>query len=287
MTTRTTFLGTGAMGSALAVTALDAGRPTVVWNRTPHRAGALGQRGATVASTVEQAVAGDGVLVACLYDHQSVHEVLDPVVAQLTGRTLINLTTTTPNQSRELAAWAHRYGIDYLDGGIMAIPDMIGRTGSAILYSGSTAAFEAHRDLLDLWGESSYYGADAGMAALYDLAMLAGMYVMFAGFMHGAAMVGSEGVSATEFAAKATPFLSAMTGTFAEMARIIDAQDYTGEGQQSLEFSDLGNLMRASLDQGVNVEVLRPVHDLIRRQIDAGYGEQGLDRIFEELRSTR
>ncbi|MEQ4206403.1 NAD(P)-binding domain-containing protein [Actinopolymorpha sp. B9G3] len=286
MTTRTTFLGLGAMGSALVRAVLDSGRPAVVWNRTPQRAQALGERGAAVAGTVKEALAGGGVIVACLFDHQSVHDVLDPVAAGLSGRTLINLTTTTPNDARELAAWAADHGVDYLDGGIMAVPQMIGGPGSAILYSGSTAAFEEHRTLLELWGEATYFGTDAGMASLYDLAMLSSMYVMFAGFMHGAAMVGSEGVSAKEFAARATPFLTAMTGSFAETAAIIDAKDYTGEGQQSLEFSDLGDIMRASIDQGVSLEVLKPVHDLIRRQIDTGFGEQGFARIFEELRST-
>ncbi|MEQ7006105.1 NAD(P)-binding domain-containing protein [Actinopolymorpha sp. B17G11] len=286
MTTRTTFLGLGAMGSALVRAVLDSGRPAVVWNRTPQRAQALGERGAAVAGTVKEALAGGGVIVACLFDHQSVHDVLDPVAAGLSGRTLINLTTTTPNDARELAAWAADHGVDYLDGGIMAVPQMIGGPGSAILYSGSTAAFDEHRTLLELWGEATYFGTDAGMASLYDLAMLSSMYVMFAGFMHGAAMVGSEGVSAKEFADRATPFLTAMTGSFAETAAIIDAKDYTGEGQQSLEFSDLGDIMRASIDQGVSLEVLKPVHDLIRRQIDTGFGEQGFARIFEELRST-
>lgn len=282
-----TFLGLGAMGSTLASAAGDAGRPTTVWNRTPDRATALGERGATVARTVDEAVAGGGPIVACLLDHRSVHEVLDPVSAGLAGRTVINLTTTTPGQARELAGWAERHGITYLDGAIMAVPAMIGGPGSAIFYSGSTAAFDAHRALLDLWAESSYFGPDAGMASLYDMAMLAAMYTMFAGFMHGAAMVGSEGVPAAEFAARSTPFLAAMTTALAGYAATIDARDYAGEGQQSLAFSDVGDLLDASREQGVSVEVLQPVHDLIRRQIAAGFGEQGFARIFEELRSTR
>ncbi|MEQ7126859.1 NAD(P)-binding domain-containing protein [Actinopolymorpha sp. B11F2] len=44
MTTRTTFLGLGAMGSALVRAVLDSGRPAVVWNRTPQRAQALRDR---------------------------------------------------------------------------------------------------------------------------------------------------------------------------------------------------------------------------------------------------
>ncbi|GAA4596168.1 NAD(P)-binding domain-containing protein [Planotetraspora phitsanulokensis] len=289
MNTRTTFLGLGAMGTALAAAALDAGHSITIWNRTPHRSQALGESGATVADTVKEAVAGDGVIVACLFDHRSVHDVLDPATAGLSGRTVINLTTTTPKQARELALWAAERGITYLDGAIMAVPQMIGSPGSAILYSGSATAFEEHRALLDLWGESSYFGSDAGMASLYDMALLAGMYTMFAGFMHGAAMVGSEGVSATEFATWATPFLAAMTGGLAGFAAVIDAKDYAGEGQQSLEFTEtaLAALTRASIDQSVNVEVLKPVHDIVRRQIAAGFGKQGTARIFEDLRSTR
>jgi 3-hydroxyisobutyrate dehydrogenase-like beta-hydroxyacid dehydrogenase len=289
MTSSTTFLGLGAMGSALATAAFDAGRPTVVWNRTPHRAQALGERGATVAGNVEEAVAGQGVIVVCLFDHQSVHGVLDPLAVGLSGRTVINVTTTTPHQSRELAAWSAERGITYLDGAIMAVPQMIGGPGSAILYSGSATAFERHRALLDLWGASSYFGPDAGMASLYDMAMLVGMYTMFAGFMHGAAMVGSAGASATEFAERQAPFLAAMTGQLAGFAATVDATDYTGEGQQSLQFTEtaLASLMQASTDQGINVEVLKPVHDIVRRQIAAGFGKHGTARIFEELRSTR
>lgn len=285
--TPTSVLGLGEMGSALAAALIDAGHPTTVWNRSPAKSEPLAARGGTAAGSVEAAASASPLIVACLFDHTAVHEVLDSKAPSLRGRALINVTTTTPNQARELADWAARHEIDYLDGGIMAVPETIGGPGSAILYSGSATVFEEHRAVVDLWGRSSYLGPDPGMASLYDLAMLGGMYVMIAGFMHGAAMVGSEGVPATEFAARATPFLAAMTGAFADFAAVIDAEDYAGEGQQSLEFSDLSRIVTASVEQGVSAEVLQPVHEMIRRQIAAGHGQEGLARIFEELRSTR
>jgi 3-hydroxyisobutyrate dehydrogenase-like beta-hydroxyacid dehydrogenase len=285
--TPTTVLGLGAMGSALAAALVDAGHPTIVWNRSPAKVQPLAARGAVAAASVEAAVSASPLIVACLFDHASVHEVLDRSSSSLHGRALINLTTTTPRQARELADWAARHGADYLDGGIMAVPPMIGGTDANILYSGSTAVFDERRALLDRWGQSSYVGSDPGRASLYDLAMLAGMYVMFAGFMHGAAMVGAEGVSASAFAARATPFLAAMTDAFPDLAATIDAKDYTGERQQSLQFSDLTQLVTASVEQGVSAAVLRPVHEMIQRQIAAGHGNEGFARIFEELRSTR
>ena len=288
MSTSVSFLGLGAMGSALATTALDTGRPAVVWNRDPRRAQPLSERGAVVADTVERAVA-DGPIVVCLFDHRSVHDVLDPVVTGLTGRTVINLTTTTPSESRELAAWAASHGIALLDGAILAVPEMIGGPGSAIFYSGPEAVFAEQRELLGRWGESIYLGPDAGLASLYDMAMLTGMYTMVAGFLHGAAMVAAEGVPATEFARRQAPFLAAMTAGLAGYAATVDARAYDGAGQQSLRFTEvaLAGLLRASVDQGVSTEVLQPVHDLVARQIAAGHGEHGTARIIEELRGTR
>ncbi len=210
------------MGSALAAALVAAGHSTTVWNRTPGKSDALVAQGAEAAATAAEAVRAGRVVVAVLLDHASVHEVLDPLAGDLAGRALVNLTTTSPAQSRELAQWAAGAGIAYLDGGIMAVPSMIGRPGSSILYSGSAEVFEEYRPLLELWGAGTYFGEDAGLASLYDLALLASMYVMFAGFMHGAAMVAPAGVPARDFAAMAAPWLTAMTGELEGYATVID-----------------------------------------------------------------
>jgi len=277
-------LGLGAMGSALAAALIEAGHPTTVWNRSPGKADGLVALGARAVATAGDAVRDSQVVIACLLDDASVHEVLDPLTGELAGRALINVTTTTPAQSRESAGWAGRAGITYLDGGIMAVPDMIGRPGSSILYSGSADVFHEYRPLLDVWGTSTYFGEDAGLASLFDLALLSGMYVMFAGFMHGAAMVAPAGITASEFAKAAAPWLTAMTGGFQGFATIIDGGDYTAEGQQSLEFSDLTDIVTASADQGIDTEMVAAVQRLIQRQIDAGHGKEGFARIIESIK---
>ena len=108
------------------------------------------------------------------------------------------------------------------------------------------------------------------------------MYTMFAGFLHGAAMAGSAGMSATDFAARATPFLSAMTFGFADDARVIDGGDYTVAGQQSLDFSDLSHIVRASEEQGVEPSPIAAVQELISKQIAAGPRHRGLRQDLRE-----
>ncbi len=149
------ILGLGAMGGALATAVLDGGRTTTVWNRSAARIVALAGRGAIPAETARDAVRSSPLLVVCLFDHDSVHAVLDPIAGELAGRTVINLTTTTPVEARELAEWAARQGAAYLDGGIMAVPAMIGQPDASVLYSGSADIFHQHRSLLDLWVTAS------------------------------------------------------------------------------------------------------------------------------------
>ncbi len=278
------FLGLGEMGSALARAAMQAGHPTIVWNRSAGKAQPLAEAGARVAASPAEAVDAE-VIVVCLFDHASVHEVLDPVADQLAGRRLINLTTTSPDGSRELADWAAGIGADYLDGGIMATPEMIGTSQSSVLYSGSQPLYDEHRELLELWGRPEYFGDDAGMASLYDLALLSGMYVMFAGFFHGAAMVGASGVPAKEFAARAADWLQTVVGLISEYAEVIDGGDYSVPGQQSLVFSDISDIVNASRAQGISTEVVDVVQRLIHRQIDAGHGSDGLARVIESIKN--
>ncbi|MGB3351206.1 MAG: NAD(P)-binding domain-containing protein [Mycobacterium sp.] len=283
--TSVTFVGTGEMGSSLARATVRAGHRTTVWNRSAARAQPLAADGATVADTVSAAVSAADLVVVCLLDHASVHDVLDPVAGDLSGRQVVNLTTTAPDGARELAQWADAVGVGYLDGGIMATPEMIGTTASTLLYSGSRDVFDAHRGLLQEWGTAEYFGTDAGMASLYDLALLAGMYAMFAGFFHGAAMVGPAGVSATEFAARAVPWLQALAPSITDYAQIIDGGDYSVPGQQSLLFSDLADIVEASRAQGIDTGLIDSMQRLIRRQVESGHGADGFARIIESIRN--
>jgi 3-hydroxyisobutyrate dehydrogenase-like beta-hydroxyacid dehydrogenase len=278
------FVGLGEMGSAVARAALSDAYRTTVWNRNPDKATALVDAGARPASTAADAVASSDLIVVCLFDRQSVHDVLDPLTDRLAGRRLLNLTTTSPEGARELALWAADIGVDYLDGGIMATPEMIGTPQSSVLYSGSQRLYDDYRDLLELWGNAEYFGDDAGMASLYDLALLSGMYVMFAGFFHGAAMVGAAGVPAKEFAARASAWLQTVVFAINEYAEIIDGGDYSLPGQQSLEFSDISDIVEASRSLGISTEVVDVVQRLIHRQIDAGHGRDGFARVIESIK---
>ncbi|WP_330180843.1 NAD(P)-binding domain-containing protein [Nocardia sp. NBC_01503] len=278
-------LGLGAMGRALAAAFVKAGVPTTVWNRSAGKDIDLVAAGAVRAASVAEAIGGDGLVISVLLDHASVHEQLDPVAGRLAGRRWLNLTSTAPEESRELAVWAREHDIEFLDGGIMAVPPMIGEDGSAIFYSGSRSLFDTHRGVLELLGSAEYFGADAGAAALNDFALLSSMYQMFVGFFHGAAMAGTGGMSATAFAQRAVPFLSAMVQGLPAYGQVIDSGEYAAQIQHlAFQQAALDAIVRASRDAGIATDTLEPIAALVGRQVEAGHGGLAFARFIEELR---
>jgi 3-hydroxyisobutyrate dehydrogenase-like beta-hydroxyacid dehydrogenase len=284
-----TVIGLGAMGSRIAEVLLAGGHPTTVWNRTPGRAEPLVARGAIRAGGVAEAVTASPLVLLCVLDYAAAREVVEPVAGELAGRTLIHFTTGTPRQAREMAEWAAGHGIDYVDSGMMAIPPMIGEDGARFLYSGAKDAFERYRPSLELLGTAEFFGEDAGLASLYDLALLSAMYGMFAGFFHGAALVGSAGLSAGEFAEQAAAWATAMTGGFAHNAPAIDARDYTTTGEQTIAFNKaaLDTIVQASRDEGLAVDFVAPLQELLARQLADGHGAASFARVFEGIRAGR
>jgi 3-hydroxyisobutyrate dehydrogenase-like beta-hydroxyacid dehydrogenase len=284
-----TVIGLGAMGSRIAEVLLTGGHPTTVWNRTPGRADPLVAQGAVGAGGVGDAVTASPLVLVCVLDYAAAREIVEPIAGELAGRTLIHFTTGTPRQAREMAEWAAGHGIEYVDSGMMAIPPMIGKDGARFLYSGSKDAFERYRPSLELLGTAEFFGEDAGLASLYDLALLSAMYGMFAGFFHGAALVGSAGLSAGEFAEQAAAWVTAMTGAFAHNAAYIDSGDYTAADEQTIAFNKSGfdTLVQASREEGIAVDLVAPLQELLARQLAEGHGAASSARIFEGIRSGR
>jgi 3-hydroxyisobutyrate dehydrogenase-like beta-hydroxyacid dehydrogenase len=279
-------IGLGAMGSALAEAFLNSGLRVTVWNRSPEKAEALLAQGATAAPSAREAVEASQLVVACLLVYDTVYQALEPARDALSGRTLVNLTNGTPAQARAMEEWAAGQGADYLDGGIMAVPPMIGQPDALILYSGSQKAFAAHEKVLGALGRTHYLGSDAGLAPLHDIALLTGMYGVFSGVTHAFALAGSENVPAEKFLPMLTGWLGAVMTWLPDMARRIDTGDYMRNVGSNLDMqaAAFDNFIQASEQQGVSTELIMPMLDLMRRAVSAGYGQADHASLVELLR---
>ena len=287
--TPVTLLGLGAMGTALGRAWLDAGHPLTVWNRTPGKADALAAYGAHVASSAAEAVAASRLVIVCLLDDASVGEAL--AESGLAGKDLVNLTTGTPAQARERARWARERGARFLDGGIMAVPPMIGAadSGGYVFYSGDGALFEEHAATLAVPAGTSYVGEAPGHAALHDVALLSAMTGMQAGISHAFALIAPEhDLSPTEFAPLLSSWLVAMSASTARLAAQLESGDYTEGVTSNLAMMTAGNatLLRTAEEQGVSTELLTPFTGLMAARLaEGGHDDEGIAGTVDQLRT--
>jgi 3-hydroxyisobutyrate dehydrogenase-like beta-hydroxyacid dehydrogenase len=286
---RVALLGLGDMGTALARAWLAAGYPLTVWNRTPSRAEPLAREGADVAATAAGAVASARLVVACLLDDHSVGAALAD--ADLADRDLFNLTTGTPEQSRARAEWARGRGARFVSGGVMAVPPMIGVPGSGgyVFYSGSEEAFAEHETALSAVTGTVFVGGDAGLADLYDVALLSAMSGMFAGVAHAFALVRGEDVPLKGFGSLLADWLGAMTLGVHTTAEHLESGDYTTGVVSNLAMRVRGNrtLLRTAEEQGVSTELLAPYAELMERRLARGHGDEDDTGVVDLLAAPR
>ncbi|GGM43756.1 3-hydroxyisobutyrate dehydrogenase [Micromonospora sonchi] len=283
-----TVLGLGRMGSALAGALLDAGSRTVVWNRTADKAEALAARAAVPAGSAAEAIQASPLVIVCLLDYDNVRAVLEPNADVLADRTLVNLTTGTPEQASALADWAGTHGAHYLDGAMMAVPQTVGTPEAFFLYSGSSEAFDAHRPTLDHLAASHYLGSDPSVAELWDSALLGSGYAALTGFLHSVALLDTAGVAPTRFLPLATQWLNGMLAFMPDLAQEIEAGDYSkGVSPVDMNRAAVHNISQISTRHGVDADVHAPLLALLDRRIADGHPADSFASIVEVLRERR
>jgi 3-hydroxyisobutyrate dehydrogenase-like beta-hydroxyacid dehydrogenase len=284
--TPVTVVGLGAMGTALARAFLAAGHPTTVWNRSPGRAEPLRAAGAAVAPDLSAAVTASPLVIVCLLDTPAVDAVLVGAGDALRGSTIVNLTSSTPEDARLVGARAAAAGARYLDGAIMVTTPMVGSPDALVLYSGDANAFAEHRDTLAaLGGEVELLGDDPGLAAVHDIGMLDVFFTGMTAFLHAAALIGADGVPARAFLPLARRMLALLNSTFEQLARDVDASEFPGdEDTLAMELVAIEHIVEASRARNVDPSVPEAMRDLAATAVNAGHGKDGFSRLATVLR---
>jgi 3-hydroxyisobutyrate dehydrogenase-like beta-hydroxyacid dehydrogenase len=286
-----TVIGLGLMGRALAGAFLKDGHSTTVWSRSAEKAEELVARGATLAASAGDAVAASPLVIVSVSNYEAVHELLDPLGEVLSNRVLVNVTSGSSEQARETAKWAAQRGIIYLDGVIMALPQLIGTADAFILYSGSQSAYDMHESVLrSLGAGTTYLGADHGLSSLYDVALLGIMWGMLNGFLHGAALLETAKVDAATFAPLASKWIETVTGLVSAYADQVDHGKYDHGKYPALDapinthLHVIEHFIHESEFTGVNAELPRLFRALTGRAIAEGHGGDSYAAMIEQFR---
>lgn len=287
-----TVIGLGPMGQAMTRTLLAAGHPVTVWNRTVGRADGVVADGATLAATPGEAVEASDLVILSLTDYQAMYDILDSATASLAGRTLVNLSSDTPDRTRKAATWAAGHDAAFLTGGVMVPAPMIGTEAAHVYYSGPDKVMENHRAALAPLGTPKYLGEDPGLAQMMYQAQLAVFLTTLSALMHATAMLGTAGMKAKE----TLPELLSSADSIGAILRAgektpgaaLDAGEHPGDlSTVTMMGATSDHIVETSTSLGLDLALPLAVQAHYRRAIENGHGGDNWTRIIDSIREPR
>lgn len=287
-----TVIGLGPMGQAMTRALLAAGHQVTVWNRTAGRADGVVADGATLAPTPTEAIEASDLVILSLTDYQAMYDILGSITGSLAGRTLVNLSSDTPDRTRTAATWAAGHDAIFLTGGAMVPAPMIGTEASFVYYSGPKEALERHQTVLTLLGKPQYLGEEPGLAQMMYQAQLTVFLTTLSGLMQAIAMLGTAGMKAQE----ALPELLSQADGIGAILRAgeerpgaaLDAGTHPGDlSTVTMMGATADHIVETGTSLGLDLALPLAVQAHYRRAIEDGHGGDNWTRIIDGIRGPR
>lgn len=287
-----TLIGLGPMGQAMVHRLLDADHPVTVWNRTPSRAAEVVAAGAVFAPGPREALAAADLVVLSLTDYAAMYSILAGNEHALAGKTIVNLSSDTPQASRDAAAWAARHGARFLTGGVMVPAPMVGSEASYVYYSGPAEVLAAHETTLARIGTPRYVGADPGLAQLYYQAQLTVFLTALSGLLQGTALVAaSAGVAPDAFVGEGLATIAGiplMLGADERLAENLATGDHPGDlSTVAMMGATADHIVGASEAAGVDTALPLAIVSQYDRAIAAGHAKDSWTSLYEVIIRSR
>jgi|ERR1700691_2814116 len=141
------FIGLGNMGSRIAQRLLDHGYQLEVYDRDRAKAEAIAAQGAAVAKNILELARAAHVVLSCLTNDEAVRSVYTGTEGVLAGArpgtTVLEMSTISPEGSRELSRLGAQRGLEVLDVAISGSTPAAEQGMLTLLVGGSPDLFRA------------------------------------------------------------------------------------------------------------------------------------------------
>jgi len=280
-------LGIGAMGRGMAASALRAGIPTIVWNRTMEATRDLAELGAEVAETAAGAARRAAIVVTMVTDADAVLSIARDqgmLAALAPGAIWAQMSTIgVAGTDRVVAmAGAQRPDVMLLDAPVSGSKDPAEHGQLTIFASGPDEARARVAPLFDALGQRTIWVGEAGAGAGTRLKLVNNTWLAFA-----AEAVAASVALARRLGLETETVMDALGGgplvstwQAAKLRRIADGE-FSAQFALSLALKDVHLALQAAGDD--RFAVLACLADEWQQVVDQGLGEQDLTIVTRAL----
>ena len=278
-------IGLGSMGFALAETLLKADFNISVWNRTSSKAQKLENKGVNICSTPNEAFKNSQFIVASLSNYEAWNNIIDSnqIDIDLSGKTIIQLTTGSIEEVTALNDWVKKYNGDLLEGIISCFPSQIGTKESLILLAGDDNSINNCKDIISILSpQYKNLGSNLIAPTVLSRAFLSGALGGLIGMMNGAVLCQKADISLDDFK---EIYMDRSSIIEQESKRIIDAIATEDTKNTEASVSAWGHgqeaLLAISKTLDLNIDFQLALNKLFKKTIEAGLKDHDLSAMHK------
>lgn len=282
------FVGLGSMGAPLAGRLLP-GNQVYGTNRTKAKAEALIKQGLTWRDTPRETAAGAHVVFSMVTDDDALAAITsgpDGILAGLwPGTIYVDMSTVSPQASRELARRVHWAGATMIDAPVSGSVPAAENGTLAIMAGGPEPAFQAVLPLLRRMGSSIIHVGGNGQGLLLKLAINISLASQMLAFSEGLLLAERGGIDPEVAARTMTGSAIGSPMLQARAPLVLDLPEHAWFDMQ-LMHKDIRLALDAARQSGVPLPAATAADGALRQAEEMGYGHRDIAGLFQALAQT-
>lgn len=279
------FFGTGLMGQPMAKRLLEAKVPVVAYNRTQSKLAPLQDAGAKIADSPQEAIRESECVILMLTNATAIDEILlsEASRKELKGRTVIQMGTISPRESKAIASQVVAAGAEYIEAPVLgSIPEA--EAGKLIVMVGaSDEQFQKWSEFLKHFSSEPLHIGSVGAAAGVKLALnqliasLTGAFALSLGFVQ------RQGAD-VELFMQILRQSALFAPTFdKKLQRMLDRNYENPNFPTKHLLKDTNLFLNEAKSNGLNVNSLEGIRQILEMAQDMGLAEEDYSALFSAI----
>ncbi len=272
----------------MATNLLRAGTPLAVWNRSIEKSHPFMAMGATVASSVEELFERTGIVIMMLFDQAAIDAILQRgtsnFASMVKDRTIVNMSSIAPEDSRALAADIQIAGGRYLEAPVSGsrIPAENGQL--VAMLAGDENLAQDLRPLLAPMCHQQIFCGPVGNGLLMKLAVNLFMIVMVNGLTEALHFADRNRLDRSHLEAvlNAGPMASSVSRI--KLAKLISG-DYSPQAAIADALNSTRLITQAAQHSHAACDLIRVCMKQYEETLDLGYGSQDMVAVIHTIQA--
>lgn len=173
--TKIGWIGLGLMGTPMSQQLIKAGYPVTVYNRNKTKEESLKAAGADTAASPAELLQQTDVVTIMVTDDKAIQEIFTGdgglLIANASGKIIINMSTVSPAISKEMAAQCKALGHEYIDAPVSGSVKQAETAQLVIMAGGEQSAFDKVKPILETMGKQAVHLGETGAGNTAKLAI--------------------------------------------------------------------------------------------------------------------